>query len=60
MMFHQQFTRQFTNEDNMSLQQATKICMEHPECKDCPLLNGDMNVGNSVIRCETARMKRGN
>ena len=50
----------FNSENSMVLQQAVKTCSEHPECKDCPLLNGDMNVGNSVIRCETAKMRRGN
>ena len=50
----------FNSENSMVLQQAAKTCAEHTECKDCPLLNGDMNVGNSVIRCETARMRRGN
>lgn len=58
MMF--QFNQQFTNENNMVLLQAAKTCAEHPGCKDCPLLNGDMNVGDSVIKCETARMRRGN
>lgn len=60
MMFQFNVNQQFTNDNNMALQQAAKTCAEHPGCKDCPLLNGDMNIGNSVIRCETARMKRGN
>ena len=55
-----QFNQQFANENDMVLQKAAKTCAEHPECKDCPLLNGDMNVGSSVITCETARTKRGN
>lgn len=33
------------------------ICTQHPECKDCPLKEGDMNIQNSVVRCETSRSK---
>lgn len=35
-----------------------KICAEHDGCVGCPLLKEDMQIGNSVIRCETGRKKQ--
>ena len=35
--------------------EVMKICTQHHECKDCPLKEGDMNIQNSVVRCETGR-----
>ena len=37
--------------------EVMQICTQHPECKDCPLKEGDMNIQNSVVRCETGRGK---
>lgn len=37
--------------------EVMKICTQHPECKDCPLKEGDMNIQNYIVRCETGRMK---
>ena len=37
--------------------EVMKICTQHPECKDCPLKEGDMNIKNSVVICETGRSK---
>lgn len=41
-------------------QELARTCSEHPECKDCPLLNENRKIGNIMVRCENAFAKRGN
>ena len=37
---------------------VTQICQQHPECKECPLLNGQqMQIEGVSVRCETSMMK---
>lgn len=38
-------------------QEFMNICKAHPSCIDCPLKNGDMNIQDIVLRCETGRTK---
>jgi len=38
-------------------QEFMKICSEHPECKDCPLKDEDVQFQGGMIRCETGRAK---
>ena len=40
-------------------QEFMKICSEHPECKDCPLKDKDVQLQSGLIRCETGRAKGG-
>ena len=37
--------------------EVMKICTQHPECKECQLKEGDMNIQNSVVICKTGRSK---
>ena len=37
--------------------EVIQICTQHPECKDCPLKEGNMNIQNFVVICETGRSK---
>lgn len=38
-------------------QEFMKVCSEHPECKDCPLKDEDVQFQGGMIRCETGRAK---
>ena len=38
-------------------QEFMNICKSHTSCKNCPLKNGDMNIQDIVLRCETGRAK---
>ena len=49
---------QHININNMAgNQEFMKICSEHPECKDCPLKDKDVQLQNGMTRCETVRAK---
>lgn len=49
------------NFNNMGIvEEVSNICAMHPECVGCPLANEDKQIGNSVVRCENAFLKRGN
>lgn len=52
---------QYININNMAgNQEFMKICTEHPECKDCPLKDKDVQLQSGMTRCETGRSKGGN
>lgn len=38
-------------------QEFMKICSEHPECKDCPLKDKDVQLQGGMTTCVTGRMK---
>lgn len=49
---------QHININNMvGSQEFMKICSEHPECKDCPLKDKDVQLQSEMTRCETGRAK---
>ena len=54
------FTQQI-NIDNVIAAQTyeiMKICNEHPECKECPLKEQDIQLQSGLVRCETGRDKQ--
>ena len=54
------FTQNININNMVNNQGIMKICTEHPDCEDCPLLNDDAKDSTSVITCETARIRRDN
>lgn len=40
-----------------SNQEFMKICSEHPECKDCPLKDEDVQLQSGITRCLIGRQK---
>ena len=51
------FTQQVNFGNMGGNQEFMKICSEHPECKDCPLKEEDMQLQSGLTRCVTGRMK---
>lgn len=44
---------------NMNMEEITQIqnqvsqmCQEHFACEGCPLLKNNLQIGNSIVRCE--------
>ena len=48
------FNQQVNMEDFVTQKEISVICVNHPECKECPLKNGQV-YKNYV--CETGRVK---
>lgn len=51
------FTQQMGGFQTPNLSEVTKICTQHPECKDCPLLTQNLNIGGATVTCVTDRQK---
>lgn len=51
------FTQHININNIVANQEFMKICAEHPECKDCPLNDKDVQLQNGMMRCETGRQK---
>ena len=54
------FTQNIQFDQMRSLEETQKICAEHPECKDCPLLTREIQAQNAIVICETGRLKNQN
>lgn len=44
--------------NNPELDAMRKCCEEHEGCKECPADKQDVQIGNSVFRCETSYMRQ--
>ena len=53
------FTQNININNVINNQEVMKICKEHPECKDCPLKDNDVQLKGGLTRCETGRGKGG-
>lgn len=51
------FTQHINLNNMVTNQEFMKICSEHPECKDCPLRDSDVQLQSGMVRCETGRAK---
>lgn len=48
------FNQQVNMEDFVALKEISAICANHPECKECPMRNGQVYKNYT---CETGRNK---
>ena len=54
------FSQHININNFVSSDEFMKICTEHPECKNCPLKDKDIQLKNGITRCETGRAKGSN
>ena len=52
------FTQHININNMQGIQEFIKICTEHPECKECPLKEDDINLQGVMTKCETGKTNR--
>lgn len=49
------FQTNFQSNSNMVNNEIRKICEQHLGCADCPLKEKDLQIEDSLVRCDTGR-----